>query len=82
MSQTVIDSSLSAEKRRALPEGRTMPRFLWHIYKTQGTSGLFKGWAARCLKVAPACAIMISSYEIGKKMAVTVNDKKQQGLDD
>ena len=53
-----------------MPEGRTMPRFLWHIYQTEGTAGLFKGWTARCLKVAPACAIMISSYEIGKRMAL------------
>ncbi|KAG8630843.1 hypothetical protein KVT40_002462 [Elsinoe batatas] len=58
------------------PEDRSMPRFLWHIFKTEGTAGLFKGWAARCMKVAPACAIMISSYEIGKKMAVGVNEKR------
>lgn len=58
-----------------LPENRTMPRFLWHIYQTEGTAGFFKGWAARCLKVAPACAIMISSYEIGKRMAVTIKDR-------
>ncbi|TKX24665.1 hypothetical protein C1H76_3274 [Elsinoe australis] len=59
------------------PEDRSMPRFLLHIFKTEGTAGLFKGWAARCMKVAPACAIMISSYEIGKKMAVAVNEKKE-----
>ncbi|TKA70650.1 hypothetical protein B0A49_01965 [Cryomyces minteri] len=53
-----------------------MPRFIWHIFKTEGTAGLFKGWAARCLKVAPACAIMISSYEIGKKMAGGMNERK------
>ena len=54
-----------------------MPRFLYHIYCQEGMTGLFKGWAARCLKVAPACAIMISSYEIGKKMAGTVNERKE-----
>lgn len=58
------------------PEDRAMPRFLWHIFKTEGMAGLFSGWAARCLKVAPACAIMISSYEIGKKMAGGINEKK------
>ncbi|KAL9096392.1 MAG: hypothetical protein Q9165_001389 [Trypethelium subeluteriae] len=58
------------------PERRSMPQFLWHIFKTEGTSGLFKGWAARCLKVAPACAIMISSYEIGKKMAGAMNERE------
>lgn len=63
---TILASAAGGAKR---PEELSMPRFLWHIFKEQGVSGLFKGWAARCLKVAPACAIMISSYEIGKKMA-------------
>ena len=62
-----------------MPEERTMPRFLYHIFRTEGMSGLFRGWAARCLKVAPACAIMISSYEIGKKMASNVNQRKEDG---
>lgn len=59
------------------PEDRSMPRFLYHIWKEEGLAGLFKGWAARTLKVAPACAIMISSYEIGKKMARTMNEKQR-----
>jgi solute carrier family 25 protein 39/40 len=65
------DSAVTASIGQATlrPEELSMPRFLWHIFKEQGVSGLFKGWSARCLKVAPACAIMISSYEIGKKMA-------------
>ena len=61
---------------KLLPEQLSMPRFLYHIFRTEGTSGLFKGWAARCLKVAPSCGIMISSYEIGKKWAKVMNDKK------
>jgi solute carrier family 25 protein 39/40 len=56
---------------------RSMPRFLYQIWADEGIAGLFRGWAARCLKVAPACAIMISSYEIGKKMAKSMNDKKE-----
>jgi solute carrier family 25, member 39/40 len=77
--QTVLHGPDSQTVRLAknLPENRTMPRFLWHIYCTEGMSGLFKGWAARCLKVAPACAIMISSYEIGKKMARNANERKE-----
>ena len=58
------------------PEDRSMPRFLWHIFQEQGASGLFKGWTARCLKVAPACAIMISTYEVGKKMANNMNERR------
>ncbi|KAN0078941.1 Mitochondrial carrier domain containing protein [Elaphomyces granulatus] len=59
------------------PEQLTMPRFLYHIFREEGIPGLFKGWVARCLKVAPACAIMISSYEIGKKMARDVNERRK-----
>ncbi|KAL1614995.1 Carrier protein, mitochondrial [Diplodia seriata] len=58
------------------PEDQSIPRFLLHIFREQGLSGLFRGWSARCLKVAPACAIMISTYEMGKKMAGTVNERR------
>ncbi|KAK4556495.1 Carrier protein, mitochondrial [Recurvomyces mirabilis] len=64
-------------RMKDLPETRAMPRFLWHIYCNEGMNGLFRGWAARVLKVAPACAIMISSYEVGKKMAAAANDKRE-----
>jgi solute carrier family 25, member 39/40 len=76
--QTVLHGAEAKMSRllKDLPENRSMPRFLWHIYGTEGVPGLFKGWAARCLKVAPACAIMISSYEIGKRLAVKRNEKK------
>ncbi|KAF2200950.1 mitochondrial carrier protein-like protein [Delitschia confertaspora ATCC 74209] len=58
------------------PEDKSMPRFLLHIFQEQGLPGLFKGWAARCLKVAPACAIMISSYEVNKKMWTDNNERR------
>ena len=62
------------------PEQRSMPRFLYHIWHEEGAAGLFRGWAPRMLKVAPACAIMISSYEVGKKMARKMNEKKREGI--
>jgi solute carrier family 25, member 39/40 len=58
-----------------IPEELAMPKFLGHILREEGLAGLFKGWAARCLKVAPACAIMISSYEVGKRWAKSMNEK-------
>ncbi|XP_061633416.1 probable mitochondrial glutathione transporter SLC25A40 isoform X1 [Phyllopteryx taeniolatus] len=37
------------------------------IVTQHGIKGLFAGFLPRVSKVAPACAIMISSYELGKK---------------
>ncbi|XP_033164301.1 solute carrier family 25 member 40 [Drosophila mauritiana] len=36
------------------------------IYRTHGVRGLFTGCGPRLLKVAPACAIMISTFEYSK----------------
>lgn len=36
------------------------------IWREEGISGLSRGLAPRVFKVAPACAIMIGSYEFGK----------------
>ncbi|KAJ5861255.1 uncharacterized protein N7529_008565 [Penicillium soppii] len=58
------------------PEQLSLPKFLMHIFREEGTAGLFRGWTARCLKVAPACAIMISTYELGKRMAREVNGRR------
>lgn len=58
------------------PEQLSLPKFLLHIFREEGTAGLFRGWVARCLKVAPACAIMISTYELGKRMAREVNERR------
>ncbi|KAI9720562.1 MAG: hypothetical protein M1812_002742 [Candelaria pacifica] len=68
--------STHGDKNQVSSDLRT-PRFILHIYKTEGVAGLFTGWVARTLKVAPACAIMISSYEIGKKMARNMNVRRE-----
>lgn len=43
------------------------PALLKRIHAQDGLQGLWRGTIPRCLKVAPACAIMISSYELGKR---------------
>jgi len=68
----------AAKAGKLVPEELSMPRFLYHILKEEGASGLFKGWIPRTLKVAPACAIMISSYEMGKRWARMVNVQKEE----
>ncbi|KUJ24652.1 mitochondrial carrier [Mollisia scopiformis] len=77
--QVFVDPGTQAGVERALaPEEKSMPRFLWHIFRTEGISGLFKGWIPRTLKVAPACAIMISSYEVGKRAFRSTNERAEQ----
>ncbi|KAL2154439.1 hypothetical protein VTH82DRAFT_3115 [Thermothelomyces myriococcoides] len=61
--------------RTLAPEERNMVRLLWHIFRTEGLPGLFRGCVPRTLRVAPACAIMISSYEVGKKVFRGVNER-------
>ncbi|XP_053830470.1 probable mitochondrial glutathione transporter SLC25A40 isoform X1 [Vidua macroura] len=43
-----------------------------------GITGLFAGITPRLFKVAPACAIMISTYEYGKSFFSHLNEKKNQ----
>lgn len=59
------------------PEEQNMMRLLLHIFKTEGFPGLWRGWIPRTLKVAPACAIMISSYEVGKRAFRSVNERSR-----
>lgn len=50
-------------RKRAL-----MFSFLRQIYRNEGLGALYSGFGPRVMKIAPLCAIMISSYEIGKKI--------------
>ncbi|XP_019485897.1 PREDICTED: solute carrier family 25 member 40 [Hipposideros armiger] len=62
----------------------SMPLHLstWAIMKNivakNGFSGLFTGLIPRLIKIAPACAIMISTYEFGKAFFQKQNAQKQQ----
>ena len=43
-------------------------RYMQQIVQTEGVAGLWKGNVTRMVKIAPACAIMISCYELGKRV--------------
>ena len=47
--------------------GGTMEEMM-RIVRCEGVAGLWRGNVARMLKIGPACAIMISCYELGKKV--------------
>lgn len=47
-----------------------------NIYNNHGFRGLFTGLMPRIFKVAPACAIMIASFEYGKQFYQKYNVQK------
>ncbi|KAK6198774.1 mitochondrial carrier domain-containing protein [Scheffersomyces amazonensis] len=53
----------------------SMFSFLIQIYKKEGIGALYAGFVPRVMKIAPACAIMISSYEVGKKIFKNGNNR-------
>ncbi|KAI9014665.1 mitochondrial carrier domain-containing protein [Gaertneriomyces semiglobifer] len=56
----------------------TMAQTMRDIITTDGWRGLFRGLSPRVAKVAPACAIMISSYEVGKRFFENSNARHNQ----
>ncbi|XP_077896620.1 mitochondrial glutathione transporter SLC25A40 isoform X3 [Ictidomys tridecemlineatus] len=69
---------------RDVPFSVSMPSHMstWFIMKNivakDGLSGLFTGLIPRLIKIAPACAIMISTYEFGKAFFQKQNIQRQQ----
>ncbi|XP_055680822.1 probable mitochondrial glutathione transporter SLC25A40 isoform X2 [Lutzomyia longipalpis] len=55
------------------PKNESVFPALESIYRLHGIRGLFAGIIPRLVKVAPACAIMLSSFEYGKAFFHTYN---------
>jgi solute carrier family 25, member 39/40 len=54
----------------------SMRQTMLNIVKASGIRGFYAGLTPRLIKVAPACAIMISTYEYGKKFFHAYNVQK------
>ena len=50
-----------------------------HVARGEGLQGLFSGVILRVARVGPACAIMISCYETGKRVFVTTRTPEGAG---
>lgn len=59
---------LQIQADQAVKKQQSLFEFLHSIYKTEGVLALYRGFAPRVMKVVPLCAIMISSYEVAKKI--------------
>ena len=61
------DDAITRQFKQVSRETKVL-RMLAAIYRVDGWRGLMQGWGARVGKVAPSCAIMISTYELGKML--------------
>ncbi|NXC89645.1 S2539 protein, partial [Cercotrichas coryphoeus] len=63
------------------PVKASKPPSTWQLMQRiraeSGTRGLFAGFLPRVIKVAPACAIMITTYEFGKSFFQKLNQEQQ-----
>ena len=68
LAESIIDSTCMHDGAtvRAQPATKGTFTALREIARNEGIATLWTGNQARMLKVAPACAIMISTYELGK----------------
>ncbi|XP_017308963.1 probable mitochondrial glutathione transporter SLC25A40 [Ictalurus punctatus] len=69
------------QARKLLPQASSSTyKVMKRIVTESGIQGLFAGFMPRLIKVAPACAIMISTYEFGKAFFRKQNQANRQGL--
>ncbi|KAI9286397.1 mitochondrial carrier domain-containing protein [Umbelopsis sp. AD052] len=69
MVAAILTTPFDVVKTRLQVSSREERRMLFsikEIYHLEGVRGLFRGCIPRLAKIAPSCAIMISSYEVGK----------------
>jgi len=66
--KTFRQMQLGESKQKMVHTNRLPLTFqiIMHLYQTNGMTSLYTGLVARFVRVIPACAIMISTYEYGK----------------
>lgn len=63
----------STDKSSKLETSNGTIKALNRIYSSNGVKGLFSGLMPRLIKVSPACAIMIATFEYGKSFFYKYN---------
>lgn len=63
----VIKTRVQVDRYSTEPSGRSASQIAQSIFRSEGWRGLFIGIVPRIGRIAPSCAIMISSYELGKQ---------------
>ena len=85
-SRTTTTTTSSATKAPYLESGSrtknpSLLSMMRGIVREEGVGGLWRGNMARMMKVAPACAIMITCYEFGKRILTQDRDRYYENDD-
>ena len=72
VTKTHMQVEIGESARNPLGGGSAL-NVMRHVVRDHGVQGLFAGIVPRCAKIAPACAIMIGSYETCKSFFVDYN---------
>ena len=75
--KTHMQVQLGESTRHQLGRG-SLVTVLQNVVAEHGVAGLFAGLVPRCAKIAPACSIMIGSYEACKRFFVDYNRRHQR----
>ncbi|CAD5117888.1 DgyrCDS6633 [Dimorphilus gyrociliatus] len=75
--QIAVGEELSKFTSKSATSSSTLSQ-IRKLYMQQGIRALFTGLVPRVVKIAPACAIMISSYEYGKVFFANYNSQIQK----
>ena len=73
--QVELGERLATSGKMSLGTG-SMVEVMKKVVRQHGYQGLFVGFVPRVVKVAPACAIMITSYETCKEYFVNYNKSR------
>ena len=75
-----LQRSLTYGARVPADVGRSLPRCLAQIYRTEGVRGLYKGSTPSILKAAPAAAVTFSAYELALRSLLSMQHASQELL--
>lgn len=60
-------NTLVSQSNESSKASKNMFKYLYNIINVEGIGALYSGLVPRMLKIAPSCAIMLSTYELSKK---------------
>ena len=68
MGRGIICEAEAKKGRVETPRACATADVVKEVYRREGVAGFWRGNVARCTRVGPACAVMLGSFEMGKRV--------------